>query len=180
MKIDFEHNQSAHCENGVTSNLLNYYGLKLSEPMVYGIGSGLFFAHMPFVKVNSIPVTSFRPFPGVIFRRVTRQMGITIRRKKFRDPDKAMKALNEVVDKGIPAGLLVGVYHLTYFPGPYRFHFNAHNIVVFGRENGNYIVSDPIMETPEELSYDDLKRVRFAKGLFAPNGHMYYTLEKPG
>lgn len=179
MKLDFQHKQSAHCENGVTSNLLRHYGYDLSEPLIFGIGSGLFFAYMPFVKVNSIPVTSFRPFPGIIFKRVTHQLGISIEKKKFRDPEKAMSELDQVIDKGIPAGLLVGVYHLTYFPRPYRFHFNAHNLVVYGRENGGYIISDPIMEGPEYLSYDDLKRVRFARGLFAPKGHMYYAVDMP-
>ncbi len=179
MKIDFEHKQSAHCENGVAANLMNFYGFRVSEPLIYGMGSGLFFSHMPFVKVNGIPVTSFRPLPGVIFRRITKQMGMKIAKRKFRDPDQAMKALDEVVEKGIPCGLLVGVYHLTYFPSPYRFHFNAHNIVVCGKENGQYLISDPIMETLETLSYDDLKRVRFAQGLFAPKGHMYYVTEAP-
>ena len=179
MKIDFEHRQSAHCENGVAANLMNYYGFSINEPLIYGMGSGLFFSHMPFVKVNNIPVTSFRPLPGVIFRRITRQTGIKIVKKKFKDPDQAMKALDEVVEKGIPCGLLVGVYHLTYFPRPYRFHFNAHNIVVCGKENGKYIISDPIMETLETLSYDDLKRVRYAQGLFAPKGHMYYVSGVP-
>jgi hypothetical protein len=106
-------------------------------------------------------------------------MNMKIVKKKFKDPDKAMKALDEVIEKGIPCGLLVGVYHLTYFPRPYRFHFNAHNIVVCGKEDGKYIISDPIMETLETLSYDDLKRVRYAQGLFAPKGHMYYATEVP-
>lgn len=179
MKIDFPHKQSAHCENGVTANLMNFYGFMINEPLIYGMGSGLFFSHMPFVKVNGIPVTSFRPLPGMIFKRVTRQMGMKIVKKKFKDPDQAMKALDEVVELGIPCGLLVGVYHLTYFPRPYRFHFNAHNIVVCGKQDGKYIISDPIMETLETLSYDDLKRVRYAQGLFAPKGHMYYVTGVP-
>jgi len=37
MKIDFQHNQAAHCENGVTSNLLQFYGITLSEPMIFGM-----------------------------------------------------------------------------------------------------------------------------------------------
>ena len=39
--IEFPHHQAAHCENGVTSNLLKFYKVPLSEPMVFGIGSGL-------------------------------------------------------------------------------------------------------------------------------------------
>ncbi len=48
MKLNFEHHQTAHCENGVASNLLLNKGLKLSEPMIFGIGSGLFFVYLPF------------------------------------------------------------------------------------------------------------------------------------
>lgn len=175
MAIEFKHEQSAHCENGVASNLLNFYGMSLSEPMIFGIGSGLFFSHMPFVKVNNIPVTSFRPLPGVIFKRAARRLGFTVKRKKFRNQDKSMIALDRLLSKNIPVGMLVGVYHLSYFPAPYRFHFNAHNIVVFGKKEEAYHISDPIMEQYTSLTYKELKRVRYAKGLFAPNGHMYWA-----
>lgn len=172
--IDFNHYQSAHCENGVTSNLLKYHNINLSEPMVFGIGSGLFFSYMPFIKLNGIPVTSFRPWPGMIFNRITRRLGIKIARAKFSDPQKSMESLDRNLDAGIPTGCLVGVYHLTYFPAPYRFHFNAHNLIVYGRENGSYLISDPVMETPVTLSREDLIKVRFAKGTYPPKGRLYY------
>jgi hypothetical protein len=179
MKIDFQHKQSAHCENGVTSNLLNYYGIKLSEPMVFGIGSGYFFSHMPFYKLNGLPVTSFRVLPGWIFKRVTHRLGIKVERKKFTNPASSMKELDDLLNKGIPAGLLVGVFQLPYFPKEYRFHFNAHNLTVFGRENGHYLVSDPIMEHVETLTYDELARVRFAHGTYPPKGRMYHITHVP-
>jgi len=175
IKIPFEHRPSAHCENGVTSNLLNFYGIDLSEPMIFGIGSGLFFSYMPFIKLNYLPVISFRPLPGWIFKRITKRLGIKINRKKFANPRIAMESLDENLAKGIPTGCLVGVFHLTYFPKPYRFHFNAHNIIVYGREKGEYWISDPVMENPEKLTYEDLKRVRYAKGTYPPVGRMYYV-----
>jgi hypothetical protein len=177
--IDFQHKQSAHCENGVVSNLLGFYGIQLSEPMVFGIGSGLFFSHMPYLKVGGIPVTSFRPLPGVIFRRLSKRLGISFQRKKFRSPQKAMEALDQNLEKGIPTGMLVGVYNLAYFPDAYRFHFNAHNLVAFAKENNIYRISDPVMEGYEQLTYDELLRVRYAKGTFAPNGHMYWVKNIP-
>jgi len=175
--IDFSHHQAAHCENGVTSNLLKHYNIHLSEPMVFGIGSGLFFSYMPFMKLNDLPVISFRPWPGQIFNRITRRLGIKIERFKFSDQDESMEALDKNLKQGIPTGCLVGVYHLTYFPPAYRFHFNAHNIVVVGRENGEYLVSDPIMPGIERLSHHDLQKVRFAKGTYPPRGRMYYIKE---
>ena len=178
--IDFVHKQAAHCENGVSSNLLHYYGYKFSEPMVFGLGSGLFFSYMPFYKLNGLPVVSFRPYPGFIFNRLTRLLGISIRRFKFpKNPNRAMAELDALLEKGTPVGCLVGVFHLSYFPEAFRFHFNAHNLVVYARENEKYIISDPIMETPVSLSYEELKRVRYAKGTYPPKGRMYIIEEIP-
>ena len=177
--LKFEHKQSAHCENGVVSNLMRFYGIEISEPMVFGIGSGLFFSYLPFLKVNGIPVTSFRPLPGMIFKRISKRLGIKFEKHKYSKPEKAMAALDKNLENGIPTGMLVGVYHLTYFPDPYRFHFNAHNLVVYGKKDNNYIISDPIMEVPKTLTYDELKRVRYAKGTFAPKGHMYWAKSTP-
>jgi hypothetical protein len=179
MKIDFQHKQAAHCENGVTSNLLRYYGIELSEPMVFGIGSGFFFSHMPFIKLNGMAVTSFRVWPGVIFKRVTRRLGLEVKRYKFRKPEQAMKELDMMLEQGVPVGMLVGVYQLPYFPKEYRFHFNAHNITVFGKEDGQYLVSDPVMEHVEVLAPDELAKVRFAKGTYPPSGRMYCITRVP-
>jgi len=179
MRLDFQHHQSAHCENGVTSNLLRYYGINLSEPMVFGIGSGYFFSHMPFYKLNGMAITSFRVWPGWIFKRVTHRIGIGVKRFKFRNQEKAMKALDNLLENGIPVGMLVGVYQLPYFPKEYRFHFNAHNITVFGKEGDRYLVSDPIMEQVETLSYEELRKVRFAKGTYPPSGRMYCITDVP-
>ncbi len=180
MILDFKHNMFAHCENGATSNLLRYYNINLSEPMIFGLGSGLSFSFLPFLKMNGSPVVSFRPLPGIIFKRATKNLNIKIEIKKFKKmPQKAMKALDKNLDNKIPTGVVVGAYFLMYFPEKYRFHFNAHNIVVFGKENNKYYISDSIMENVETLSYDDLLRVRYAKGAFAPEGKMYYIKSYP-
>jgi hypothetical protein len=68
----------------------------------------------------------------------------------------------------------VGVYYLSYFPKEYRFHFNAHNLIVYGKEADNYLISDPIMENVTTLTSYELERVRFARGMLAPKGQLYY------
>ncbi len=173
MKIEFDHKMSSHCENGVTRNLLKHQGVDISEAMVFGIGAGMFFAYLPFIKLHGMPVFSFRPMPGHIFNNATKNLGIKVQSQRFRSPVKAMSKLDANLDKGIPTGMVVGVYHLSYFPPQYRFHFNAHNIVGIGKENNQYLISDPIMENIENLSYEELVRVRFAKGTGSPKGKMY-------
>lgn len=174
MKIDFKHKQAAHCESGVTSNILNHYGIELSEPLVLGIGAGLFFSYMPFIKLHGMPVFSFRPLPGQIFSRVTSRLKIKVRQRRFLNKEKSMKALDALLEKGTPVGNIVGVFYLPYFPKEYRFHFNAHNICVIGKEDGIYTVSDPVSTVLNELSFEDLKLVRFAKGTWPPFGKMYW------
>lgn len=175
----FEHIQSAHCENGASAVLFHNKGVHISEPMIFGIGSGLFFAHMPFMKLNGMPVTGFRPLPGMIFTRAAKKLGIKMKKVRFRNPEKAMEALDKNLAQGIPTGCVVGVFHLTYFPAPYRVHFNAHNLVVFGKEGDNYLISDPIMSEFTTLSRKDLMRVRFAKGTAPPRGKMYWPVHIP-
>lgn len=179
MKINFEHIQAAHCENGVTSNLLKYAGVNnITEPLAFGMGSGLFFIYIPLLKVNNGPAISFRTMPGLIFKRTCNALDIPVVRKTFSSHEKAERFLNECIEAGQPVGCQVGVYYLTYFPKEYRFHFNAHNLVVYGKEEDNYLISDPVMETATTLTSAELDRVRFAKGVLAPNGQLYYPSAK--
>ena len=57
MELNLEHRSAAHCENGAISALLRYHGIDLSEPMIFGLASGLFFSHVPFVDVGGMPLT---------------------------------------------------------------------------------------------------------------------------
>ena len=178
---EFKHIQTAHCENGVTVNLLKQQGLDfMTEPLAFGIGSGLFYIHIPFLKVNGGPAISFRSMPGAIFKRTSKVLGVKVEHKKFKSREAAQLFLDDKVDQGIPVGCQVGVFHLMYFPKEYRFHFNAHNLIVFGRnEQGDYLVSDPVMETTTTLTKAELEKVRFAQGVMAPKGHIYYPIGAP-
>jgi hypothetical protein len=179
MKVNFEHLQAAHCENGVTTNLLKTIGIRnMTEPMVFGIGSGLFFIYIPLLKINNGPAIAFRTQPGLIFKRTCKSLGIPVIRKKFSSKPEAEKFLMECLEQGHPVGVQVGVYYLSYFPKEYRFHFNAHNLIVYGKEGDNFLISDPVMEDVTTLTSYELERVRFAKGALAPRGQIYYPKEK--
>lgn len=179
MKIDFTHKQTAHCENGVVSNLMAFNGFPISEPMVFGIGSGLLYCYIPLLKVNHAPAITYRVMPGQIFKKFAKRVGIKIKKEKFKNPKEAKVRLDENLSKNNPVGLQVGVYNLTYFPDEYRFHFNAHNLVVYGKDSDSYFISDPIMESVTSLTDKELEKVRFAKGAFAPKGHIYYPIDFP-
>ena len=165
----FIHYQHAHCESGVTSNLLRHEGINISEPMAFGIGAGLFFGHLPFLKISGVPGTTYRIWPGAIFKRVAERLGVKIQAEKF-----AMQALDDVLATGKPVGMLGSVFYLPYLPEAFRFHFNAHNLVAFGKQNDQYLISDPIVEETTRIAPADLIKSRFAKGTPEPKGYMYY------
>lgn len=177
--INFSHSQHAHCESGVTANLLRHQGVDISEPMAFGIGAGIFFAHLPFVKVSGTPGTTFRTWPGAIFKRVAERLNVKVHTQRFHTPEKAMKALDDVLAAGKPTGMLSSVFYLPYLPEAFRFHFNAHNLVVYGKEGNEYLVSDPVLEEVARIAPEDLAKARFAKGTPEPRGFMYHISEVP-
>ncbi len=175
MEKQFKHIQAAHCENGVATSLMRYHGLEfMTEPLVFGIGAGIFYIHIPFLVLNNGPAVAYRTMPGWIFSQANRSLGIKVSRTKFNNEKSAKDFLDQKVKEGVPVGCQVGVFNLPYFPPEYRFHFNAHNLIVYGKENGNYLISDPVMETVTTLSEEDMIKVRFAKGPLSPRGQVYF------
>jgi hypothetical protein len=55
-----------------------------------------------------------------------------------------------------------------------RFHFNAHNLIAYGREGNEYLISDPVFNAPTRCALADLQRARFVRGALAPKGLIYY------
>ena len=100
MKHEFKHLQAAHCENGVTTNLLRTIGVEnMTEPMTFGIGSGLFYVLLPFLKINNGPAIAFRTMPGLIFKRTCNALDIPVFRKKFSSKESAKRFLDECLEK---------------------------------------------------------------------------------
>ena len=175
----FAHRQSAHCESGVAANMVTHGGLAMSEPMAFGLSSALTFAYMPMVKMAGMPLIAYRMPPGHIIKGVAKQLGMRWKRQTFADPAAGKAALDAQLDKGHAVGLQTCVYWLPYFPEDMRFHFNAHNLVVYGREGDDYLISDPIFEGVVRCDSASLQKARFAKGAMAAKGMMYYPEGTP-
>lgn len=173
--VAFAHRQSAHCESGVASSMLSHYGLPISEPMAFGLAAALTFAYIPFVKMAGMPLIAYRMPPGAIIKAMQKRLNVRMVRRTFRDPETGMRALDEQLAQGRIVGLQTCIYWLPYVPDSFRFHFNAHNLIVYGREGDDYLISDPIFETTTRCARDALLKARFAKGDLAAKGLMYYA-----
>lgn len=179
MRIDFTHQQTAHCESGAMSNLISHYGIQMTEALTFGVGAGLFFGYIPFIRLNHLPLVTFRSIAGNIIKQTTRALNIELSVKTFRNPQKAMEDLDLLLSQGVPVGLQTGAYWLPYFPPAFRFHFNMHNLVVIGKEGTDYIISDPVFPEPVRCDGQALQKARFAKGIMSPRGKMYSLTDVP-
>jgi hypothetical protein len=172
--IAFNHKMAAHCESGTVTAQLNHGGLAISEPMVFGISGGLFFGYFKLPTLD-FPTFVLRNQPGKIRTAVQKRLEIQISCQKNRDPDKAMAALDRLLDQGIPVAVQVDFFYMLYLPAYARAHFNAHYINIVGKDGADYLISDVYYPRIARLDDRTLKIARSAKGPFAPAGFQFHV-----
>jgi hypothetical protein len=159
--------------------MLRHYGLYLSEPMVFGLASALTFAYLPFIKMGGMPLVAYRSMPKSIIKNIQKSLKVKMKLETFSNKEKGEARLDELLSQGKIVGAQTSVYWLPYFPEEMRFHFNAHNLLVFGKEGNNYKISDPVFEFTQECDKASLTKARFVKGALAPKGLLYYPVNVP-
>jgi len=177
--IPFKHQLSAHCESGVTSALMRHAGMPVTEPLAFGIGSGLFFVRLPLERQLGPRATSFRSLPGTIFSKACKRLGVRYETRRYRDPREADEDLVRLLSRGVLVGAQTSVYWLTYLPARLRFPFNMHNLLIHGRSEQGWKVADPAIDVAVDCPEDSMRRARFASGPFAPRGKIYFLAEQP-
>jgi Domain of unknown function (DUF4872)/Butirosin biosynthesis protein H, N-terminal len=170
----FEHLHAAHCESGVMANLLRHHGVPMTESLAFGLSSGLSFAYLPFIKLSGLPLIAYRMPPRSIIKGLMAPLAARFKFETFRSPAAGQSRLDALLADGQVVGLQTSVYWLPYFPPDMRFHFNAHNLLVYGKSGDDYLISDPVFEETVRCSSADLARARFAKGVLQPKGLLYY------
>jgi len=175
----FTHDHAAHCESGVMSLMLRHHGLELSEAMVFGLSGALMFAYIPMVKLGGLPLIAYRSMPRAIIKGIQKNLRISMKMETFSRPAQGLQALDCLLERGEIVGAQTSVFWLPYFPEEMRFHFNAHNLIVYGREGDEFLISDPVFEHPMRCPVADLQKARFVKGMMAPKGLLYYPRKVP-
>jgi hypothetical protein len=127
----------------------------------------------------------FRIMPTKVFANFTKNLNLNSKVKTFRDKEKSMKKLDELLDKGIPTGLVTEISKISYFKAamPVGHRFSGHHIVVVGKENDNYFLSETDWNFYDDslfqIKADELKNARFTNELMSPKGKMFYFPERP-
>jgi hypothetical protein len=176
---EFEHQPSGHCETGGTASMLCNHGMKISEPMVFGITSGIIFFYMPLVKIWNNPLISYRMAPRYVIKGLQKRLGVRFDMREIKDQKEAMDELDRLLAEGQAVGCTAGISALPYFLPEMRVYFNAHTVIVIGKKGDEYILSDPIFDHTTMCPAKDLQRARYVKGANAPNGFRWYPVFIP-
>lgn len=161
------------------SSLITHAGLPLSEPMAFGLASALSFAYLPVIKVGGLPLVAYRSMPRSITRGLQRPLGFSMQFETFSSPEDGATRLDALLTQGSLVGLQTSAFDLPFFPEDMRFHFNVHNLIAYGQEGEDYLISDPVFEKPVRCHKASLTKARFAKGLMAPTGRLYHIDSAP-
>jgi len=154
MNSDFKHTHHAHCESGVMSSILRHHGLNISEPMIFGLSNALSFAYIPFIKLGGMPLVAYRSMPKSIIKNIQKNLQIEMKLETFSSKEKGASRLDEL-------------------------HFNAHNLLIYARDGEDYLISDPVFDHSVKCDKESLIKARFAKGVMAPKGLLYYPISVP-
>ena len=154
-----------HCETVATGTLLAAGGLKLSEPMLFGLGEGLGFI---FIKLSSLPLpfVGGRSKPFALTEALCRNLGLECAAVETSSKTKAWAALEAPLRAGQPVGLQVDCFHLEYFSRPV--HFAGHFVAAHGYDDREVLLVDTVPQgSSQRTSRASLEKARFAKGPMA-------------
>ncbi|WP_432933811.1 BtrH N-terminal domain-containing protein [Microbispora sp. CA-135349] len=126
---DVEARGMHHCETTALGVLLRHEGLDLSEPMLFGLGSGLSFVYWD-SKGMPFPFLGGRVKPFDLTRNLAARLGLTLTTEETTSPRKAWENVAAPVDAGRPVGVQLDSYHLDYFRS--KVHFGGHVVAMYG------------------------------------------------
>jgi hypothetical protein len=175
---DYKHKMAAHCETGTVTGILNHEGMDITEPLVFGIAGGIFFAYLESPKLP-FPMFVTRSKPGSIRKKIAKRLDASFRASKHRDFAKAQQTLDALINRKLPVAIQVDMFYMDYIPAYMKAHFNGHYITVVGKENRSYTVSDCYYPNLALLSEGSLRKAWFARGDLAPHGLKYHAERVP-
>ncbi len=128
-----------HCETTALGVLLRHQGIDLSEPMIFGLGSGLSFVYWD-SRTMDFPFLGGRVKPFELTRNPARALGLELVVRESASARKGWRNVTAAVDAGQPVGLQLDSYHLDYFTS--RVRFGGHVVALYGYDGRDAFLVD--------------------------------------
>lgn len=174
---DIDARGTQHCETTALGVLLRHQGLDLTEPMLFGLGSGLSFLYWD-GKNMAFPFLGGRVKPFELTRNLAAALDLELQVQETTSPRRAWENVAGPLDAGRPVGLQLDSYHLDYFAP--KVHFAGHVVVMYGYDDHDaHLVDTDQQGGAVSTSLTGLARARAARGPMAAR-HRSFTLAAPG
>jgi hypothetical protein len=131
--------QGEHCETTAMGNLLQFSGVQLSEPMLFGLGQGLGFIYWDSKRMD-FPFIGGRVKPDELTANLAALLGLTLKIQETSSVNKAWQNVQTSIEHGIPVGLKLDSYYLDYFTN--KVHFAGHYSVLYGIDDEYAYMAD--------------------------------------
>lgn len=174
---DIDVRGTQHCETTALGVLLRHEGLDLSEPMLFGLGSGLSFVYWD-GKNMGFPFLGGRVKPFELTRNLTAALGLDLHVRETTSPRKAWRNVAAPIDGGRPVGLQLDSYHLDYFTT--KVHFGGHVVAMYGYDDQDaYLVDTAPQGGAVTTGLAGLARARAERGPMTAR-HRSFTITASG
>ncbi|MEL5955243.1 BtrH N-terminal domain-containing protein [Streptomyces sp. CLV115] len=171
--IDIDARGTQHCETTALGVLLRHQGLDLSEPMLFGLGSGLSFIYWDRRNMD-FPFLGGRVKPFDLTRKLATRLGLELLVQETTSPRKAWDTVVASIDAGHPVGLQLDSYYLDYFGS--EVHFGGHVLAMYGYDDHNaYLVDTDQQGGAVSTTLTSLAQARAARGPMTAK-HRSFTL----
>ncbi|MHA1989809.1 MAG: BtrH N-terminal domain-containing protein [Candidatus Hodarchaeales archaeon] len=155
----FIHHPGVHCTSTALRNVLEFNGIKLSEEMVFGLGSGMNIGYLKFPGQN--PMIGGRSKD--LHTDLSKNLNISLSEFRSKDKDEGWRRLKSYLDKKQPIAINVDLAYLSYQQGlPENYHFGQHAVVICGYDSDKETIqiADTGFEDIKEISLKDLSKAR--------------------
>jgi len=176
--MGFIHRPGVHCESSALRDIFEFYGFRFSEPMIFGLGSGLGFVYWH-GKQRSHPFVGGRARD--LDKNLCANMGVSVKVNKTVSRMKAYESLEELISRDVPVMIHVDMPQLKYLGLPEQAHFGAHTVVVAGLDEEKCLVylADTMFNGLQTATLKELEEARASTFKPFPPENKWFTFEFP-
>lgn len=161
-----------HCITNSLKQIFAYYGIDMTESMMFGLGAGLSFLYL---NQALSPMINGRCKVFEFEEKLAKRLNVEIKCKSSVNYEQVRNKAEEMLNHNEPTLIYVDMPYLKYLGMNENSHFGGHAIVLFGYddEKREYLISDrdnhdvairtpfgQISEDYHMVSYDELEQAR--------------------
>lgn len=183
--IEFNtHRLGLNCGSAPIRDMLEYNGYLFSEPMCFGLGSGLHFVYHHggeevVDRQYRAPLTVITGRTETPYVELCSILGIKITLKRTHDGDFAWKAVKELIDRNIPVACDIDVskiHDTNPIAEQFGYSMGGHKAILIGyNESANEaVIVENVIEEPVTVPLDAFHMIRSSADLYPSENEWFY------